>query len=167
MTASPSTTAPSRDPDLPAPRRWITPFVLGAYFALYFAAAIALGYALPWWGRLAIAAVPAAGSVALLWFVIRAARGSDELERHIHLRAAAHSFVILVFFLLASDLLRWTLDLEGFPRGAGFRPPASALMPMVIGVYAGAYLNARRYFHPVDAAADEPANATTPTEAKP
>ncbi len=115
---------------------------------------IALGHrSIPPGVRLLIAALPIIGLVIIFRIVSRAIRGSDELERQIRIRAAAHAFAFLIIMLLLKDVLR-ALGIPGElgpGSGADFQPQLDLMCPLAIAAYAGSYIRACRQVYPLDA----------------
>lgn len=59
-----------------------------------------------------LALMPVVPFVAVLWFVIGGIRGTDELERRIHLEALAVAFPLTVLLLMVLGLLDLAVELN-------------------------------------------------------
>lgn len=129
---------------------WLGPAVFAGSLLGYGAVMLALSYpSIPFGVKLLIAAVPVVAMAMIFRMVSRAIRGSDELEKQIHLRAAARLGAFLIVFLLYKDLGRcFGLPVELESVGS-FRPPTDLMFPLAIAIYTGSYIRACWDFHPV------------------
>ena len=130
---------------------WFGPALLVGSLLGYLAVIFALAYqSIPLGVRLVIAALPVIAAGMIWRMISRAIRGSDELEKQIHLRAAARLGVFLIIYLLGKDLWRSfgvPVQLESV---SNFQPLLDPMFPIAIAIYAGAYIRSCWDFHPDD-----------------
>jgi hypothetical protein len=116
--------------------------ISGAVFLLsYFAArgiieSVEFGSTAAWLA----AWLPAAPFAVLLWQLVRAVRGADELERRLHLEAMAVAFPVMMLLLMVLGLLEIAVPLDR--DNWGYRH-VWALTPVL---YLGGLVLARRRY---------------------
>lgn len=87
--------------------------VAAIWIATYFAARFVLdqGFAAPKGVKVAAALAPVAPTALLLWFVVSAIRGLDELHRKVHLEALAIAFPLSILMLVTLGFLQLAIEL--------------------------------------------------------
>lgn len=66
---------------------------------------------LPPWVKVAAALIPIVPTALVLWFVVSALRGLDELHRRVHLEALAVAYPLSVLLLVTLGFLQLAIDL--------------------------------------------------------
>lgn len=66
---------------------------------------------LPPWVKVAAALIPIVPTALVLWFVVSALRGLDELHRRVHLEALAVAYPLAILLLVTLGFLQLAIDL--------------------------------------------------------
>lgn len=69
------------------------------------------GLELPPWVKVTAALIPIVPTALVLWFVVSALRGLDELHRKVHLEALAIAYPLAVLLLVTLGFLQLAIDL--------------------------------------------------------
>jgi hypothetical protein len=88
-------------------------FVVALWAVVFFGARLALDrdLQLPAWVKVTAALAPILPTALLLWFVVSAIRGLDELHRRVHLEALAIAFPLAILLLVTLGFLQLAIDL--------------------------------------------------------
>lgn len=87
--------------------------VIAGWIVIYFVARFVLdkGFVAPQWVKVAAALAPIVPTALLLWFVVSAIRGLDELHRKVHLEALVIAFPLSILMLVTLGFLQLAIEL--------------------------------------------------------
>lgn len=106
----PTTTDPSTKPRAAISFGWAA---VGLWAIVFLAARLTLDkdLHLPAWVKVTAALAPILPTALLLWVVVSAIRGLDELHRRVHLEALAIAFPLAILLLVTLGFLQLAIDL--------------------------------------------------------
>lgn len=106
----PITTDPPTKPRAALSVGWA---VVALWAVVFFGARLALDkdLQLPAWAKVTAALAPILPTALLLWVVVGAIRGLDELHRRVHLEALAIAFPLAILLLVTLGFLQLAIDL--------------------------------------------------------